>query len=151
MIKEMSVSVSRLWAASIWLLFWLILGFALVSCDVIRARYGDLLFIFPGIGVIGGYTINVFTFPKGREVFQNVILDNGRLVIGGFTEDIFILARSEIDDIKVRSFLLFRIVEINLKKDTPAGRSIRFIPRRYALPKTDGGDLLEELYRLPNE
>ena len=146
--KYISVRVSPSWRfriAMTWLSFWLILSFILSFIfDFTNNRV--LLCLFMGVGAIGAYVINAFIDMK--QLFQNVIYDNGHFFIQGDSSRIFPLLISDIDSIKEYNYLWFRFFEINLKKDTSIGRTIRFRPAKHAFPK--GCDLLEVLNHLAN-
>ena len=148
MTKYISVKVSPSWRfriAVIWLSFWLILSFIL-SFIFDPKPISSLLWLFMGIGAIGAYVINAFLDMK--QLFQNVILDNGHFFIQGDSLRIFPLLLSDINSIKEYNYLWFRFFEINLKKDTSIGRTIRFRPAKHVFPK--GCDLLEVLKHLEN-
>ena len=148
MTKYISVRVSPSWRfriAVIWLSFWLILSFIL-SFVFDPPHNRVLLGLFVGVGAMGAYVINAFIDMK--PLFQNVIFDNGHFFIQGDSSKIFPLSISDIDGIKEYNYLWFRFFEINLKKDTSIGRTIRFRPARHAFPK--GCNLLEVLKHLEN-
>ena len=148
MTKYISVKVSPSWRlriAVIWLSFWLILSFIL-SLIFDPTHNKVLIGLFMGIGAMGAYLINAFIDMK--QLFQNVIFDNGHYFIQGDSLRIFPLLISDIDSINEYNYLWFRFFEINLKKDTSVGRTIRFRPAKHVFPK--GCDLLEVFKHLEN-
>jgi len=124
-----------------WLIPWLTLASIF--------EYSKFSNIFWCIGFIGLVPVYVFSMircsSRKTVLFKDAIVTWAKKI-----NSLFPIPLNEIDKVTESSFLGIRIIEINLKKDTPAGRTFRFIPAKNIFPKSNGCDLLEELYRLAN-
>jgi len=142
--KLISANAPSLWSfkvISIWLLFWATMAFIFAHSKWLPISFGC-------IGAIGAWLMNTGHGSKRLQELQHVILEDGCFYIWESRIRRYPFFISDIDSIKKRRFLWLRIIEINLKKDTPLGRTIRFIPAKLVFPKGNGCDFLEELSRL---